>query len=68
VANDDKAAQGSLIPAEVADLMRAQNMTNLKIEVSYAAAGNETRYGAAGSVRLDYGITDGKGEVFRVAD
>ena len=52
----NKTAQGSLIHAELADLMRAERMTNLKIEVSYDPSGNIVRYGTKGSVRLDYGV------------
>jgi len=63
----NKAAQGSLIHAELADLMRAEGMTNLGIEVSYDAAGNLVSYGTKGSVRLDYAIYQ-KGEVVKVIE
>lgn len=40
VRTGNKSAQGSLIHAELADIMRAEGMTNLGIEVSYDAAGD----------------------------
>jgi len=52
----NKATQGSLIHAELADLMRAEKMANLKIEVSYNSKGEIVPYGTKGSVRLDYGV------------
>jgi len=52
----DKQAQGSLLHGELADLMRAENMTNLGVEVSYNDAGVIVRYGRSESIRLDYTV------------
>jgi hypothetical protein len=52
-------AKGSLIHAELADLMRADNMSTLKIEVSYDGEGTPVPYGTKGSIRLDYEVTNG---------
>ena len=63
----NKTAKGSLIHAELADLMRAEGMTNLGIEVSYDPAGNLVPHGTRGSIRLDYAIYH-KGQIIKVID
>ncbi len=67
VSTGNKGAQGSLIHAELADLMRAEGMTNLGIEVSYDAAGSLVTYGTKGSVRLDYAVYH-RGQVIKVIE
>ncbi len=64
--NKDAALQGTLIHVELADLMRAQKMSNVGIEVSYDATG-VVKYGTKGSVRADYSVYAG-GKVVRVFD
>jgi RHS repeat-associated protein len=67
VNTNNKSAQGTLFHAELADLMRAEGMTNVGIEVSYDAAGNIVTYGTKGSIRLDYAIYH-KGQIIKVID
>ena len=66
-ASNDARLKGVLIHAETADLMRAEKMTNVGIEVSYDAAGDVTRYGQKGSIRVDYEVYAG-GKVAKVFD
>ena len=47
--------------------MRAEGMTNLRIEVSYDSSGDIVKYGTEGSVRVDYAIYH-KGEVIKGYD
>jgi YD repeat-containing protein len=56
---NNPAAQGSLIHAELADSMHADNMSTLKIEVSYDGEGTQVAYGTKGGVRLDYEVVNG---------
>ena len=67
VRSGNKTAQGSLFHGEVADLMRAENMTNLGVEVSYNQFGDIVNYGTKGSIRLDYSVYH-NGSLIKVFD
>jgi hypothetical protein len=63
----NKGAQGSLIHAELADIMRKEGMVNLGIEVSFDKTGSMVTYGTKGSIRLDCTVYH-KGQVIKVID
>lgn len=62
-ATNNRSAMGSLIHAEMADALRAQQLTNVRVEVSFDKDGQIVRYGAKDSTRIDAQQVNGSGDV-----